>query len=52
MKRAWRKLRCTAPSRGKADVKIWHCVLLPEAGRTEQEDIGPKPVSRPPVKPL
>lgn len=29
--------------KGKGDVKIWHCVVLPEpAARTEQEDIGPK----------
>ena len=35
--------------KGKGDVKIWHCVLLPQAGRTGEEDIGPKPVRRRPL---
>ena len=25
--------------KSKGDVQIWHCMLLPEAGKTEQEDI-------------
>ena len=38
--------------KGKGDVKIWHCMVLPEsAARTEQEDIGPKPPKRPRAEP-
>ena len=33
--------------KGKGEVKIWHCVLSSEAGRTEQNDIGPKSARRP-----
>ena len=31
----------------KGDVKIWHCVLLPQAGKTGKEDIGLKQFRRP-----
>ena len=33
--------------KGKGDVKIWHCVLLPQAAKKGEEDIRPKPVKRP-----
>ena len=32
--------------KGKGGMKIWYCVLLPEAGKMEQEDIGLKPAKR------
>ena len=31
----------------KGDVKIWHCVLLPQAGKTGKENIGLKRFRRP-----
>ena len=33
--------------KGKGDVKIWHCVLLPQAAKKGEEDIRLKPVKRP-----
>ena len=33
--------------KGKGDVKIWYCMLLPQARKTDEKDIEPKPVKRP-----
>ena len=32
--------------KGKGDVKIWHCVLLPQAAKKGEEDIRVKLVKR------
>ena len=39
--------KCSVFKKGKGDVKIWYCMLLPQARKTDEKDIEPKPVKRP-----